>query len=287
VKLRGKLVRLRLFQKNAAEKLARGQFAIAETYLRCALRLLNNTPVPTSDHLNVWNELGMVCKYRGKYRQAEKYYRLSLRHATACFTDEAELANALASIYHNLGGLQHSRRRFCLGEHYARKSLRLRQKSGVSDGAAIASDMVALAAILDGLRKFRESEKLYHRAFRIYRRVYGQRHAEIAVLLNNLAALYQLTNRPRLAEKKYLAALDMKRQVLAPTHPDVGVTMNNLAMLYQSQGNRDKALHWFQKALALLTVSLGPGHPSTKSVRTNLRREALNTTSAYRNAKIR
>lgn len=272
-KLPGQPARQSALRSEVARKVACGEFAGAEASLRSALRRLNQArSAPSSAHLDLWNELGMVSKYRGKYGQAEKYYKLAARHAPRCLPDQRDRSFFLANIHHNLGGLRHSRRQFRAGERYARKSLQLRKKSGAIATAAAASDMVALAAILDGLRRFRESEKLYHRAFRIYRRVYGQRHAEIAVLLNNLAALYQLTNRPKLAEAKYLAALDMKRRVLSPTHPDVGVTMNNLAMLYQSQGNRARALPCFQSALSILTASLGPSHPSTRSVEANLRR---------------
>jgi tetratricopeptide (TPR) repeat protein len=233
--------------------------------------LQKTTSFPTFDHLTVWNELGMVCKYLGKFRQAEKYYRLSLRHARRCIEDP-ERTSFLANIYHNLGGLDHSRRRFRRGEVYARKALQLRREVESPSSVAVASDMVALAAILDGLRKFAESEKLYNRALKIYRREYGRDHAETAVLLNNLAALYQATKRPHRAETFYLAALRMKRRILPRSHPDIAVTMNNLAMLYGSQGNRDAALRWFEDALRILAGSLGNHHPSTKSARGNHRR---------------
>jgi tetratricopeptide (TPR) repeat protein len=271
-KCRRSVTNLSALKKAAARHGRRGEFARSEACLRAALRLLQKTrSFPTFDHLTVWNELGMVCKYLGKFKQAEKCYRLALRHAHRCIEDP-ERTSFLASIYHNLGGLEHSRRRFRRGEIYARKALRLRREVDSPSGVAVASDMVALAAILDGLRKFTESEKLYNRALRIYRREYGMDHAETAVLLNNLAALYQATKRPHRAEACYLAALRMKRRILPRSHPDVAVTMNNLAMLYGSQGNRDAALRWSERAVRILAASLGNRYPGTRSVRANHRR---------------
>jgi len=263
---------LSALRKTAARHGRRGEFAKSEACLRAALRFLQKTSrIPTFDHLTVWNELGMVYKYLGKFGQAEKYYRLALRCARQCI-EHPQRTSFLASIYHNLGGLDHARRRFRRGEIYARRALQLRREVESPSSGAVASDMVALAAILDGLRKFAESEKLYNSALRIYRRAYGENHAETAVLLNNLAALYQATKRPHRAEAFYLAALRMKRRILPCSHPDIAVTMNNLAMLYRSQGNRDGALRWFEDAAGILAVSLGNHHPSTKLVRGNLRR---------------
>ena len=53
----------------------------------------------------------------------------------------------------------------------------------------MAGDLAALAALLDGQGKYDKAEPLYHRALKIFKRVYGEEHYEIAVNLNNLAAL--------------------------------------------------------------------------------------------------
>lgn len=256
-------------QEKALLHLDRGQFRQAEAGLRAALRKLATAlPRPANDHLTLWNQLGMVCKYLGRLSRAEMYYRLALHHAPQCLTGRDRIS-FLADLYHNFGGVAHSRRRFRQGETYTRKALALRRKLGSRSSLALASDMVALAANLDGLRKFSESEKLYRRALSIYRRRLGPTHPETAVLLNNLAALFQATRRPKRAEAHYLSSLRIKRRVLGSAHPDVAVTMNNLAMLYRSQGQRTAATKLFRSALKILTASLGNRHPSTRAVRSN------------------
>ena len=110
----------------------------------------------------------MVCKYLGKFHSAERYYRQALRCAGQL---EGQKRNHLiADLFHNLGGVEHSRGRFARGERYARKGLRLRLQFSAAGSPAVASDLAGLAAILYGLGKVDEAGKLYRRALSIYRK---------------------------------------------------------------------------------------------------------------------
>jgi tetratricopeptide (TPR) repeat protein len=238
---------------------------------------------PTSDHLALWNELGIVYKYLGKFKSAQKFYGIALQHSSSCLTGR-DRYDFLANLYHNLGGLEHSRGQFGRGERYARESLQFRARADGASSIAVAADKVALAAILDGLCKFNESQKLYRKALKTYRRVYGKSHREIALILNNLASVYQEAGQPSRAETHYRAALAMKRQKLGKAHPDVAITMNNLGMLYASLGREPEARLWFEKALKLLGNSLGKSHPNTRAVKRNLQK--MKTTSSMRAVKI-
>jgi tetratricopeptide (TPR) repeat protein len=222
------------------------------------------------DRPALWNELGIVCKYLGKLDSAERHYRLALRCARQR-PKTAEREFFLANLYHNLGGVEHSRQRFASAEKYARKGLELRMKCTPGDSLAVAADRAALAAILDGLHRHDESRRYYFEALRVYRREYGTSHSEIAVVLNNLGALYHATGRPNVAESYYRAALRMKRRELGASHPDMSVTMNNLAMLHRQQGRCKLAESWFKKALRILDSSLGSSHPVTRELRSNQR----------------
>jgi tetratricopeptide (TPR) repeat protein len=259
-------------RQQAAGHSAQGQYREAEGCLGRALRLIaGRDDSPTLDHLVLWNELGMVCKYLGKFRYASRWYRLALSHAPRLLAKH-EGDFFLANLYHNLGGLEHSRRQFRRGEGYARKSLQLRSRLAGANSLAVAADKAALAAILDGQRKFVESEKLYRQALRTYRREYGASHPEIAVILNNLGALYQATARCSRAKSNYRAALEMKRIELGASHPDVAVTLNNFALYYQSRGDARTARRCFRRALRILDATLGNSHPSTRNVRSNFLR---------------
>lgn len=196
---------------------ARGNYARAETWLRKALASAPRAAgLFIADRPALRNELGMVCKYLGKLDSAERYYRLALRHACRC-PGSPEREFFLANLYHNLGGVEHSRRRFSRAEEYASQGLELRLTCATPGGIAVAFDQAALATILDGQRRYAESERLYRQALRTYRREYRS-HPEIAVVMNNLGAHYQATGQPKRAESYYRAALKKKRQKLPGKH---------------------------------------------------------------------
>jgi tetratricopeptide (TPR) repeat protein len=248
----------------------RGQYSFAERKLLHALHLLGRPRgKPTFDHLALWNELGMVCKYLGKFGKARERYRSALRYCDACLT-RRDRYDALASLYHNLGGLEHARRRFRRAEPLARGSVMYRLRVRPRNSLSIAADRVALAAILDGLEKFAESEQIYRRALRTYRSAFGESHREIALVLNNLAALYQRTGRVGRAELTYRAALEMKRETVGRTHPEYAVTMSNLGMLLVTVKREREAGDYFEKAYRALGRSLGWRHPNTRGAFVNL-----------------
>ncbi len=252
----------------AARLSAQGKYAAAEKCLLEAARSLRGTGAASRpERAAVWNELGMVCKYLGKFYSADRYYQQAL--GSARYMAGPERDSLVADLYHNLGGLEHSRGRFTLAEKRARKGLCLRLQFSVGNCPAVASDLAALAAILDGLGKYGESEKLYRQALRIYRRQFGANHAEIAVVLNNLGAMHQAAGRPGRAGYYYRSALRMKSRVLGKSHPDLAFTMNNLATLYHTQNRLDDAGLWLRRALGLARVSLGRSHPVTRTLERN------------------
>ena len=257
--------------KRALADSSRGNYRLAEKRLRRALQSSGQHPGGfIANRPALWNELGMVCKYLGTPDSAERYYRLALRSARSTQSQERELF--LANLYHNLGGVEHSRGRFARAEIYARRGLQMRLTCSTPHPIAIAADREALAAILDGQNRYEESKRLHRQALQTYRRELGRSHPEIAVALNNLAAVFQATGAGKTAEKYYRAALRMKRRELGPKHPDLAITMNNLATLYASQGSYKLTGSWFDKAIYLLDSTLGSSHPSTITVRRNRRR---------------
>jgi tetratricopeptide (TPR) repeat protein len=247
----------------AARLSAQGKYAAAEKRLLQAARSLRRANTEfRRERAAVWNELGMVCKYLGKFRSAQRYYQRALDSVGRL----AGCDSLVADLYHNLGGLEHSRRRFKVAEKYARKGLRLRLQTQAGNSVVVASDSAALAAILDGLGKYDESERLYHQALKIYRKQFGADHAEIAVVLNNLGALHQNARRPARAAYYYRTALSMKLRVLSNSHPGLVPTLNNLATLCYSQNRMVEARLWFRRAVRLASVSLGPSHPVTRTL---------------------
>jgi Flp pilus assembly protein TadD len=68
------------------------------------------------------SHLGVVLKYLGAFEDAETEYR----EALALIEQARELDHPdVAPVCHNLGGLEHARRRFAAGEPYGRRSLEI------------------------------------------------------------------------------------------------------------------------------------------------------------------
>ena len=81
---------------------------------------------------------------------------------------------------------------------------------------------------------------------RVFRRVFGADHYEVAVNLNNLAAHDQAQGNQPKALRLYQSSLAIKQKILGVSHPDVAVTMNNLAVLYTSRRNYETAVLYRQ-----------------------------------------
>lgn len=261
------------FVQKAREFSARGKYLRAE---KCLLHALTVVRSSSEQAPALWNELGMVCKYAGKFDSSERYYRIALRRVRG-LPKSQEQQCLLADLYHNLGGLRHARRRYRSAETYASKGLKIRLAALPSWHLAIASDRAALGAILDGLGRHHDAKKLYQQALRTYYREYGASHPEIAVVLNNMGASYAAQGRFRWAEFYYSAALEMKRRELGSSHPDLAVTLNNLALLHSSRGSHARARLRLRQALAILNRTLGKTHPNTAAVQANLRNLARNS----------
>ena len=187
----------------------------------------------------------------------------------------------VATLYHNLGGLDHARGHFAAGEPAARRAVEIRQRALAAGHPQVtetqfAADLAALAGVLDGQRKYAESEPIYERVLALFEQQLAAGDAaaeyEIAINLNNLAALYANTQRAPQAEPLYRRALMIKERLLGATHPDVAVSLNNLGVLLKGLGRVDEAAEAYGRALAIFEATLAADHPKLKAVRANLLR---------------
>ena len=144
-----RVVRLRTAAAVAwlgAKRRRHGHYHRAFVLQRLALRLAE-TELPADDHRLVpfLNELGLVCKFTGRFELGERVYRRALGIAESSAICGA---NATATLLHNLGGLAHARGRAGEGEPHARRGLALREALVGGDDPAVAADLAALAALV-------------------------------------------------------------------------------------------------------------------------------------------
>jgi tetratricopeptide (TPR) repeat protein len=218
------------------------------------------------DAAGILNNLGVLRKYQGRWAEATRFYRRALPLIEASGDQDA-----LATLFHNMGGIEHARGRYAAGEPHARRSVELREKIAGPDTIAVAADVAALAALIEGQGRLEEAAALYERALAVFRRKLGRVNAEVALNLSSLAALRQEQGRVIEAERLYDQAVPLQEKVFGRGHPEVALTLHNLAHLERERGNLTRALALYTRAWRSFDRVLGARHPHTRLAASNLR----------------
>jgi|GEM_PF-523603 tetratricopeptide (TPR) repeat protein len=258
-------VRARVFVAGIDRAL--GAYAAADRGFAAALREAKRAFGPRdADVAGIFNNLGVLRKYQGRYAEAARFYGRALPLLRA-----AGDRGALATLYHNLGGIEHARGRHAAGEPHARKSVALREAELGRGHVVVAADVAALAAIVEGRGRLAEAARLYLRAIAVFRRKLGEQSAEVALNLASLASLREQQDRRPEAERLFTRAIALQERVFGRGHPEVALTLNNLAFLERRAGRRARALRLYERALRVFQHKLGPRHPHTRLAAANLR----------------
>jgi tetratricopeptide (TPR) repeat protein len=243
---------------NRAEPLLRRAVVVADS---------RDSGVDGDDRLPAaLNALGMLCKDLAKYDEARAVYERALAIVQQ---SAGSSEHDVATLYHNLGGIEHARGDFVAAEPLARRGLALRRRLG-DDDEALARDLTALGAILDGQQQFDEAEAMHVESLAILERSPKRNAVEIAVALNNLGANYLERGRTTEALELLSRAEKLKRACLGARHPDLPVTLNNLAKARQRHGELASAQRLYREAVEILEAALGPEHPKAVVCRNNL-----------------
>jgi tetratricopeptide (TPR) repeat protein len=262
-------VRVRFARALGEHERDRGRYDRAEQVLRDAVvraeRLFGECH---PDTIAARNALGMVHKYRGQFREGRSCYWRALRAERA---RPGSNNLVIATLYHNIGGIEHSARRFRRAEPFARASVRLREQVLGSAHPDVAADKAALAAIIEGLGRQEEAERLYREALGVLEARLGPRHIDTAAALNNLATCCASLGRLAEARLHGERALAMKESLLGKAHPDVAITLSNLAVIYWRLGRVLDAEQAHAHAIAILQDCFGPSHPRTVRCRSAMR----------------
>ena len=122
----------------------RGRYDDAEPWLREAIAL-GETSLGTDDEdvVTAVNSLAVLFKYSGRFDDAAGLYQRALAAAERTGASD----ESLATLLHNIGGLEHARGDYARGEPAARRSVELRERALGPNHPTVAADVAALAAI--------------------------------------------------------------------------------------------------------------------------------------------
>jgi tetratricopeptide (TPR) repeat protein len=245
----------------------RGAYAAAERGFQAALREVTRVFGPRDlDVASLLNNLGVLRKYQGRFAEAIVFYKRALP-----MLERGGDRGALATLYHNLGGIEHARGRYAAGEPHARKSVELREAELGPHHIAVAADLAALAALVEGRGRLEEAAALYTRAIAIFKRKLGPASAEVALDLAGLASVRQAQGKLGEARRLYARALPLQERVFGAGHPEVAMTLNNFAALERERGDLTRALALYTRAWKTYRAAVGPRHVHARLCLANLR----------------
>lgn len=245
-----------------------GDYGRAEAAARDGIAELERVLGPDSRDLTVlFNELGILGKYVGRFVDSERHYQRALaiheRHG------EVDSAN-VAAILHNLGGLAHERGDHDTAHGYARRGLDVREALAQPDPLALAQDRAAFAAILIDLHRYDEADALLADALATYESWYGPRHYEVGVALHNLGCLRYRQGQLDAAAGTLRRAYEVKRAVLGRRHPDLAITLFAQARCARALDDPRLAVSLLRKACRLLDRVVSPDQPTLVACRQQL-----------------
>jgi tetratricopeptide (TPR) repeat protein len=210
------------------------------------------------------NGLGVVHRHLGRLDAAAALYREALAEIRRA---RPVSALQLASIYHNLGGLEHARERFARGVPLARRAVAARIAALGHDHVDAAADRAALASLLVGCGRLDEAEDHYRQALAVFRKRLGPRHFEVGFNLGNLAAIEHMRGRHGPAARLYGRALAIQETAAGASHPQLALLLSNFATLRRAQDREAEAIALQRRAAAIYAGALGQRHPDAIAAR--------------------
>lgn len=257
-----------------------GDYRQARQLWKRALRLAEKSL--TRDEISsAHNGLGVVSRHLDAWDQAEAHYRQALASSP-----RPRHPLALATLYHNLAGLEHARGRFARGIPLALRGLRWREAALGNDHVSIAADKAALASLYEGRGDLEKAESLYQEAIALFRRTYGPRHAEVGFNLGNLAAIAFQRGQFDLAANLYKESLLIQEKTLGPEHPNLATLLENFAQLRVAEKRYEEAVLLQDRAMTICRKVFGDRHQRTGEARWT-REEILHCAGHTRAGKLR
>ncbi len=267
---------LLVHERVAALAVEKGDTALAQSVLRCALEQRGQSEEEFTATVDLRVALGGVLFHAGDYEQAEEefvqVYRALCAHPgygrsahltgqvanslgvvckTAGRLSDAvgyyqaafdvfavgEYSDELASLLHNLAGLAYATDEPDRGLDHAWHGLYLRRKLHGDEHELVAADRSNLAGLLHAVGRLDEAARQLVLAIEVFRARLGDEHPEIAVCLSGLASIDADRGFAGAAERRYREAIAIKSRAFGDRHPDTLTTRYNLAKLLADNGD--------------------------------------------------
>jgi tetratricopeptide (TPR) repeat protein len=213
------------------------------------------------------NMLGVVGKFMGAFHAAAEHYARALEIYERSGGEQA----VLATLYHNLGGLAHSRGDLETAERETRRALELHSACKGPGHPDTAGDRGQLAAILSELGRHGEAERELRRTAEDFAAALGPDHVEVAIARTALGAALHRVGRLDEADAAYREGLAMRERSQGEGHPMLAPTLLNLSVLCEQRGDDDGARIYARRAAGVLAGgAVTDDHPHLLAARERL-----------------
>jgi len=238
---------------------------------RVGMWLLEERKTELSDEFDAFllNETAYTLKSMGDHDRAAKYYEQALEIDRAMF---GESHPTVARDLNNLGAALRGRYGPGKALEYFERALHIIDGEGFVDKHPdIAGNLFNnLGTACNGLGDYRKAMEYYKKALDTWEKAYGERDANVAIVLNNLGAACNRSGNYREAADYFKEALSIDQSVYGKMHFEVATDLNNLGAVFSNLGDHKRAIDYYDKALTIWRQIYGPYHPNTAVTLSNI-----------------
>jgi tetratricopeptide (TPR) repeat protein len=218
----------------------------------------------------VLQTLGTVYTGLGLYREAQPLLNRSL--AMARGLPDTEVV-ALSEGLNDLAALQDLQADYPAAEQAYREAIaRLgAQPKDRRSRISLANSLYGLGNVLRSEGHYADAARSFRDALALQRRLYGEKHGDIARSLEYLALTLDDDGNLKTALPLMRSAVSMQRELRGDRpHPDLAEAVNDLGSLLEENGNYDESERMYRESIALKRRLYGDKHPKIAKGLNNL-----------------
>lgn len=247
--------------KKAEALMRLGELQLAEDILRNTEDQLQRKPDPVAQAMTRTN-LGFLQLNRGRFDRAEELLSEAV-DALAGYTHTHGILVANAHAY--LGLAYMSQGKYTQAQDELHRALAIRRELPKNREAWMAATYNDLGLAYSRADKDRALD-FYEQAHNMYRELYGDEDARIAVSSINTGILYRDLELFGDAVANFETALKIANRVYAGAHPTKAIALYNLGQTYLRLNDQESAMRFYDQALKMYKDYYGEKHPEVSSV---------------------
>jgi tetratricopeptide (TPR) repeat protein len=231
------------------------------------VRLIKDFPIYTPNDSLLFNNLALMLKEMGNYKQAKSLLEITSKSNEKNFGVEHLVT---AASYSNLASVLQ-----VLGDYKQAKSLFEKASKSDEKNFGLGHQNTAvnysnLASVLQDLGDYKQAKSLFEKASKLDKKNFGVEHPNTARSYSNLASVLQDLGDYKQSKSLFEKAIKSNEKNLGAEHPTTAASYSNLASVLQVLGDYKQAKSLFEKASKSDEKNFGVEHPNTARSYSNL-----------------